>query len=195
MPDRGAGLRTFRQSEQQRSSAFDTQTGASRRAVEDTISGGQKALNEATRAAVSAGMPEFNQALEGVRESAVRRGVGVGGLGTSYEGDLASAFERNIANAVSSQAMNLYGEQLQAREGLYDTDVSRAESSRNRTMDLLTGERDYETAQDNARRKRRSGFFGAIGTGLGALAGSFIPGVGTMLGAELGGQFGAAAGA
>jgi len=66
-------------------------------------------------------MPGFMKNLQLTREDGIRRGISTGDLGTSTEGDLTSAFQRNIANALG-------GLSLQGYEG-----------SRNRIMDLLSG--------------------------------------------------------
>ena len=60
--------------------------------------------------------------------------------------------------------------------------------------DLLSGGMDRETAEANAKRKRKGGLWGAVGGVAGGLLGSVVPGVGTALGAYLGGKLGGAAG-
>jgi len=146
--------------------------------------GGQDALNKSTQAAVSSAMPEFRRGMQDVQETEIARGVGVGGLGTSYEGDLESAFQRNISNATSSKALDLY-----------NTQTGLEERSRNRYLDILTGNRDYETAQANAKRKRKSGLFGAIGSVLGGIGGFALGGpMGAYAGSQVGGTVGSVAG-
>lgn len=131
---------------------------------------GQAALNASTNAAVGSAMPSFMQALQGTKENEVARGISTGDLGTSFEGDLASAFQRNIANATAGQAENMF----QFGQGMY--------------ADLLTGTQDYNTAQSNAKRQSNSGLFGAIGTGLGAaFGGQAGAGIGGTIGAGVGG--------
>lgn len=142
----------------------------------ETPQAAQSYLDESTRAAVSAGLPEFNRELQDVRENAIRRGVS-NGLGTFYEGDLASAFERNIANATSSKSLDVY------------------ESSRNRLLDLLSGQRDYEMAVANAKKKKKAGLFGALGTLAGGVGGFLLGGPkGAELGASIGGTVGSGIG-
>lgn len=120
----------------------------------------------------SAQMPEFQRNLQDVRESALQRGVS-NGLGTSYEGDVFSAFQRNIANSAGQMAYQNY------------------DTSRNRYLDLLSGTRDYETAQENARKKKRGGLFGGLGSILGGVGGFLLGG---PAGAYAGSQIGGAAG-
>ncbi len=145
---------------------------------QDILGGGQDALNQSIESAMSAAMPEFRKAMQGTQETEIARGVGLGELGTSYEGDLESAFQRNIANAAGSQALGLYGERLGASQYGY-------ESGENRYMESLSGNRDYETSLENANRKRKSGLFGALGGVAGGL-------IGGPMGAELGAAAGSA---
>lgn len=181
--------------ERSRGGGYDAAAGESRKRYTDLIEGGQGAFEESARAAVDAAMPSFRSELQGVRESANRRGVGVGDLGTSYEGDLASAFDRNMKNAISSQALGVYGTRLGASGDVYGMDVDLGESSRNRYLDLLTGTRDYEFAKANAKRKRRGGILGAFGTLLGGAAGFALGGpAGAAAGANIGGSFGSGIG-
>lgn len=141
------------------------------------IGGGQDALNTSTAAAVSSAMPSFYQALQGIRESSVRRGISTGDLGTSYEGDLASAFQRNTENATASHASEMY------------------QFGQNNYLDLLSGMQDRQTASDNARRQRRSGLGGALGGLVGGIGGFAVGGpAGAATGARIGGSIGAGIG-
>ncbi|HYL22506.1 MAG TPA: hypothetical protein VEU74_12145 [Gemmatimonadales bacterium] len=154
---------------------------------QDLMSEGQPALETSISSAMSAAMPEFQKAMQGVQESEVQRGVGLGAsgssggsLGTSYEGDLESAFQRNIANAAGSQALGLYSTKLGTAAQGYQLDE-------NRLVGMMSGNRDYETALQNAAKKRSSGLFGALGAGIGGIAGG-------SFGADIGGDIGAAFG-
>lgn len=147
-------------------------------------SGGQDALNKSTQAAVASAMPDFRRGMQDVQETEVARGVGLGGLGTSYEGDLESAFQKNIANATAGRALDVY-----------NTEASMEQNSRNRYLDLLTGNRDYETAVANAKKKRKSGLFGALGSVVGGVGGFLVGGpAGAMAGSQIGGSLGAGIG-
>lgn len=121
----------------------------------------------------NAQMPEFQRNLQDVRESALQRGLFAGGLPTSYEGDVFSAFQKNIANTAGQYAYQNY------------------DASRNRYLDLLSGTRDYETAMENAKKKKRGGLFGALGSVLGGVGGFLVGG---PAGAYAGSQIGGAAG-
>lgn len=159
--------------------ARSRQTGA-RNQFEEILGEGQQGLETSVKSAMSAAMPEFRTAMQGVQESEVQRGVGLGSLGTSYEGDLESAFQRNIANAAGSQALGLYGTRTGAASQLYSTDTEAAMFGRNRYMNTLTG-------AANAQKRRKAGLFGTLGA-IGGLA------IGGPMGAEVGGALGGAIG-
>jgi hypothetical protein len=156
----------------------------SRNQFSDILGEGQGALETSVSSAMSAAMPEFRKAMEGVQESEVNRGVGIGdkggSLGTSYEGDLMSAFQRNIATAAGQQALGLYGTRLGGASSLYGLDTESAMFGRNRYMSELGGQ------AANAKR-RSAGLFGTLG----AIGGGLIGGpVGASMGGELGGALG-----
>jgi len=166
--------------ERERGGRFDAERGESRSRYLDILGGVEGELNRYIQSAVSAGMPELNRNLQGARENANSRGVGLGELGTSYEGDVYSAFQKNIANSAGAQAMNLYGARTAGYGNLYESDTNVAEGSRNRYLDVLAGQRDADIAKANAKKKR------------GSFLGSLLGGVGGFL---IGGPAGASAGA
>lgn len=131
----------------------------------DTLNGGQEALNTSTQAAVSSAMPQFQHQLQGIRESAQRRGISNGEVATNYEGDLASAFQRNIANSVGSQAVALQGQKTQALGGLQSEE-------RNQYLDLLSGNLDRQQQEKNRKQSFWNGLIGAAGGAAGAYFGS-----------------------
>lgn len=176
----------------QRADQSEAQSQESRNRFTDILSGGQSALETSVQAAMSSAMPEFRKAMQGVQETEIARGVGLGGLGTSYEGDLESAFHRNVSNAAGQQAAQLHATDTSAASALYSEDNAKAAGGESQYLDLLTGNRDYAQAQANAAKKRKAGLFGAIGSIGGAAIGTFLlPGIGTAMGAELGGKAGA----
>jgi hypothetical protein len=132
----------------------------------DSLNGGQEALNTSTQAAMSSAMPQFQQQLQGIREGAERRGISNGEVATNYEGDLASAFQRNIANSVGSQAVALQGQKTQALGGLQSEE-------RNQYLDLLSGNLDRQQQEKNRKQSFWNGIIGAAGTAAGAYASSF----------------------
>jgi len=136
--------------------------------------GWEDAFNKTAGAEINNALPSLRQGLQLTREDAIRRGVSTGDLGTSNEGDLVSAWQRNLSNAFAGQALNAYN------------------TGQDRYLDLLTGAMDRQTANSNAQKKSRSGLFGALGTGLGAIGGAFFGN--PWLGAEIGGSIGAGVG-
>lgn len=128
------------------------------------FNGGQDALESSTKAATANALPGFMQNLQGSREAAIRRGASNGDLQTSYEGDLTSAFQRNVSNAVAGQASNMYNTKLNAAGSL-------AGSSGNTYLDLLSGNRDAEQADKNNKYGLAGSVLGAAGQVAGAYYG------------------------
>jgi len=130
-----------------------------------TGTGWQDAFNKTAGAQLAGALPGLRSQLQTTREDAIRRGISGGDLGTSYEGDIMSAFQRNTANAFAGQAADMYNQ------------------SRNRYLGLLGGQLDYTSSQENANRNFWSGLLGggiSLGSSLlGARAGSRMLGAGT----------------
>lgn len=129
------------------------------------LDGGQDALESSTKAAVANALPDYMKNLQGSREAAIRRGASTGDLQTSYEGDLSSAFDRNVSNAVAGQAANMYGQKLSATGQL-------AGQSGNTYLDLLAGNRDAHQADQNNKYGLLGGIVGAAGQAAGAYYGA-----------------------
>jgi hypothetical protein len=96
------------------------------KSTQEYMNMGQEAFNTSLNAGVSSAMPQFQDQLQDLRESAIRRGVEYGDIGTRNEGSLASAFQRNIANAAGSNAIGLYQTALDQRAGRQDQLQGRA---------------------------------------------------------------------
>lgn len=131
----------------------------------DALNGGQEALDASTKAAVSSAMPAFQQQLQGIRESAERRGISNGEVATNYEGDLASAFDRNIANATASHATEMQGQKVAGLGGLQSEE-------RNQYLDLLSGNLDRQQQEKNRKQSFWNSIIGAGGAAAGAYFGS-----------------------
>src|SRR5690606_7051910 len=110
--------------------------------------------------------------------NAQRRGIGTGDLGTTYEGNLASAFQQNIADAVAQQALGLYGQRLGAAGNLLGLESGREVESRNTYLDIIGN----MVEGDRANKANKQAMIG------GALGGLFNLG-GMALGGYLGGGF------
>jgi hypothetical protein len=134
------------------------------------LDGGQEALNTSVRAGVSAAMPSLKGDLQSSKEDAIRRGISTGDLGTSYEGDIWSAFDKHLTDSVAGQAMNLYGTQLGASQNLYENDT-------NRYLDMLSGTLDRKQGARNAKRQ-----------GENSLATGFMQMIGDIAGGRSGGK-------
>lgn len=119
---------------------------------EQNGTGFQDAFNQTAGAFLQNQMPQFQKSLQLTREDGVRRGISTGDLGTSTEGDLTSAFQRNIANALGGMAMQGY------------------EGSRNRIMDLLSGKTSMDINDLNSQYNMLGGLF----SGISQLAGDYL---------------------
>jgi hypothetical protein len=115
---------------------------------------GQDQLAKTTQATVQDALPDFLKNLGGLREDNIRRGISTGDLGSSFEGDLTSAFQRNIANSVAGQSANMFN---------------------TRTNLLYGGQEDAldrEQAAQNDAGKRKSSFLSGLISTIGQIAGS-----------------------
>jgi hypothetical protein len=120
----------------------------------ETPEAAQNYLLKTLRSYESQGMPQFQSGLQDIRENAVRRGITGGDLGTSYEGDLASAFQRNLMDVGGRYAFDAY------------------QQSRGRRLDLLTSQLDRETARKNAQRDMWGNLIGSGLQAFGTFAGA-----------------------
>ncbi len=134
-------------------------------ALDEAGKGGgyEDAFNRTAGATIRNALPAFRNGLQMTRENAIRRGVSTGDYGTSAEGDLASAWDRNLSNALAGQSLNAY------------------EDNQNRYLDLLTGGMDRATAEQNAKKKNKGNLYG----GIGAIGGFLLSG-GNPAGAQAG---------
>lgn len=92
---------------------------------------GQDELQKTTQATVQNALPDFMRNLQGTREDSIRRGISTGDLGSSFEGDLTSAFQRNIANSVAAQSASMMGQWNNLLFGGLSDDVDREQGAQN----------------------------------------------------------------
>jgi hypothetical protein len=143
---------------------YGTYAKDSRNRFMDALSGGQSALEASTKAAVSNALPGYMKDLQHTREDAIRRGASNGDLETSYEGDLSSAFQRNVANSVAGQAAGMQNARVNALGQL-------AGSDSNTYLDLLSGQADRDQAGSNNKWNLAGSVLGAAGQAAGAYFG------------------------
>lgn len=114
---------------------------------------GQDAITKMTQSAMGNAMPGFMQQMQGQKEDSIRRGISTGDLGTSFEGDLTSAFQRNIANSVAGQAGTMF-------------------NNRNNLLYQGTNDQlDREQAAQNGAQQRKSGLINSLISGAGMALG------------------------
>lgn len=114
---------------------------------------GQDQVAKTTAATVQGALPGFLQNLQGTREDNIRRGISTGDLGSSFEGDLTSAFQRNIANSVASQSASMFSDRTNLLYGAQ--------------QDAL----DREQAAQNGAQERKSSFLGGLMKTVGSIFG------------------------
>lgn len=112
---------------------------------------GMPQLQQTTQALYQNAMPGFQQNMQGMKEDNIRRGISTGDLGTSFEGDLTSAFQRNMTNAIAGQASSMYN------------------NNQNRYAGMVGQQQDAAQSAENNAQQRRSGLFGGLLQG-GAMA-------------------------
>jgi hypothetical protein len=129
-------------------------------AITDERNGGgwQDAFNKTAGATLANALPDLRQNLQMTREDGIRRGISTGDLGTSNEGDLVSSWGRNLANAFAGQSFNAY------------------DTTRNRYLDLITGQIDRDDSNANAGKNRRAALWGAGINAVGQAAGAAMGG-------------------
>lgn len=121
-----------------------------RNSLVSMLAGGDDQTAALMKTNLEAAMPAFESSLQRTRAGANRRGISTGDLGTSYEGDITSAFDRNQRGAAAKLAFDTYDRRLRGTQSLYGMDADFAEGSRNRYLDLVSGNRDNRNAEDNA---------------------------------------------
>lgn len=94
--------------------------------------GWEQAFNQTAGSFLNQAMPQLRQQLQTTREDAIRRGVSTGDLGTTYEGNIMSAFNQNLSNTLGGLASQEY------------------DTNRNRYLDLLTGTLDRNQSAKNS---------------------------------------------
>jgi hypothetical protein len=117
--------------------------------------------------------------------------VGMGRLDTGFatedEDRLITGGIRNLNNEIAGRSMQAAGMDWQRIQGIGGAAMHYGDNY----LDLVSGGLDRYTAEENAKRSRKKGIFGAIGTGLGAIGGFALGGpAGAAAGARIGGSMG-----
>ena len=115
-------------------------------------------------------MPGLQAQLQQGKENAVRSGTSTGDLGTSFQGDIYGAMQKNLANA-----MNLYGQQLGANQNMFSQNQDNANQ-------WLNQENQNYIAGKNWSNNQQQQLFG----GLGSLIGSHWGPAGAQAGNQIG---------
>jgi hypothetical protein len=117
-------------------------------------------------------MPALRQ-LQARASRTGQRGPVMGAL----EGDLASAFQRNISSVLAGHEMD------RARTLIDVGGTQRAQG-----LELLGLQHELELAREQARQQRRQQLMGAFGSIAGSVAGSFLGPIGAQVGGAIGGR-------
>ena len=144
---------------------------------------GQDALSAMFDMATASNFMPQLRAMQGRASRMGHRGPIAGAL----EGDLASAFQRNLMGTTAqfgAQRANLDMSRFQNLASI-------GGAERAQGLEMMAGRQE----RGEARRRSRLGFVGSIlGAGAGGLIGSFVPGLGTAVGASVGARVGAGLG-
>jgi hypothetical protein len=119
--------------------------------------GWEDAFNKTAGAYVQGQLPQLRNSLQMSREDAIRRGISTGDLQTTNEGDITSAWGKNISNTLGGMAMQGY------------------ENSRNRYLDLLTGQMDRD---QNSKNQNQNMWLSILSGGIKGVASAYGAGAG-----------------
>lgn len=175
-----------------RSTAADETAGASRTAYTDRLN-----AFDPTAYAAQAGAAAASRGAQALTEAQQQRDVlnnrrGILGSPTG-SATIQRAVGTELGRTLGDHAFQAAGMELQAtgqQGALYNSDRNAADQSRGRQLDLMTGQRDYETAQANAEAERQAAAkkskYGVLGKIVGGAAGTLLGPLGSKLGAKLG---------
>lgn len=131
---------------------------------------------------------DLDRAIGDYRGSAVGMGRLDTGFATEDEDRITTELGQRLADTLAQNSLQAAGLYQRNIEGIGEFGARQRE----RYLEELAGVSDRAQAEENAKKKRKGGLFGTIGTVLGAGAGAFLGN--PVLGAELGGMLGNAAG-
>lgn len=145
------------------------------------------AFEKATTGAHQRHMTDLSKALERLRGQQAGMGRMNTGYATMDEDDTMVDMNDNFNSAMAGYALNANQQNLSNIQGMgqYGAQMAGVYG------DMLSGDMDREQAKINRRRDKRSSLLGGALGLAGAAAGTYLlPGIGTELGAKLGGYIG-----
>lgn len=129
----------------------------------------------------------LNRTLTDIRGQQVGMGRLNTGFATHDEDRLVERGVQDLNQELMRNSMNAASMDLQNRQ----FGAGLAHQRTGRFYDLLAGQRDYETAERNARRERRGSLVSGIGSVLGGIGGAVLGGpAGAAAGSRIGGSLG-----
>lgn len=146
----------------------------------------QESFERSAEGAYAGFRDRLNEDIGSLREEQVGTGRLRTGWGTQDEDRLVTRSADRFSSMLADRALQteqLRYSNLRDRGGY-------AERQGNTYLDLVSGGLDRAQAEENARRERRGNKARGIGTAIGAVGGSFIPGIGTKAGGTIGGALG-----
>jgi hypothetical protein len=146
-------------------------------------------VNDVAGSAFSSFRENLGREIANIRGSQVGAGRLRTGYGTEDENNLTDRHVENLNRQVAGASMQA----ASIDSNMRGAELGHAEGQQNRYLELIHGQRDYETAQRNTKNERRGNMASGIGALLGAGIGMMVPG-GGIAGAKLGSQIGGYAG-
>ncbi len=148
---------------------------------------------EAVRTAATGAFEELRPELERSVEDLRGQQVAMGRLNTGFanedEDRLVEGAFRNLNNEVARNSVAAAGLDLQGINAL----GAFSQHARDQYLDLVAGGLDHITAEENAKKQKRGGLFGALGSIVGGVGGFVLSGgnpIGAYAGAKAGGSIG-----
>lgn len=172
--DRESGRESLRREEDEegrRSQRFEGREGRSRG---ELVEFDPMEATRETATAVGADLMEDFRGRDAARAGGLNAsGLFGSGIGTGRQ---ARDFNERLSNALSSIAQRGAGMRLGQLSDIRRGDIGRAEASRDRELDLISGRRDEELARWLQKKRSSDSRFGAVAGAIGNIAGAAMPG-------------------
>ena len=146
---------------------------------------------EAVRTAARGAFDEFKPELERSIEDLRGQEVGMGRLDTGFaqedEDRLVRDSLKNLNSEIARNSVAAAGLDLQSINAL----GAFSQAQRDQYLDLVAGGLDRITAEENMKRQKKGGLFGALGSVIGGVGGFLVGGpAGAYAGSKIGGSVG-----